>query len=49
MGVMPPWSQDPNVNKYFEELWSFLKARKRRRAAARKTEAPARGAVSDAA
>lgn len=28
MGVMPPWSQDPNVNKYFEELWSFLQARK---------------------
>jgi cytochrome c5 len=27
MGVMPPWSQDPNVNKYFEELWSYLKAR----------------------
>jgi hypothetical protein len=28
MGVMPPWSQDPNVNKYFEELWSYLQARK---------------------
>jgi cytochrome c5 len=27
MGVMPPWIQDPNVNKYFEELWSYLKAR----------------------
>jgi cytochrome c5 len=27
MGVMPPWSQDPNVNKYFEELWSYLQAR----------------------
>jgi cytochrome c5 len=27
MGVMPPWKQDPNVNKSFEELWSFLKAR----------------------
>jgi cytochrome c5 len=27
MGVMPPWKQDPNVNKYFEELWSFLRAR----------------------
>jgi cytochrome c5 len=27
MGVMPPWSQDPNVNKYFEELWSYLRAR----------------------
>jgi mono/diheme cytochrome c family protein len=28
MGVMPPWKQDPNVNKYFEELWSYLQARK---------------------
>jgi len=27
MGVMPPWKQDPNVNKYFEELWSYLSAR----------------------
>jgi hypothetical protein len=27
MGVMPPWSQDPNVNKYYEELWSYLQAR----------------------
>ena len=27
MGVMPPWIQDPNVNKYFEELWSYLQAR----------------------
>ena len=27
MGVMPPWKQDPNVNKYFEELWSYLRAR----------------------
>jgi mono/diheme cytochrome c family protein len=27
VGVMPPWSQDPNVSKYFEELWSYLKAR----------------------
>lgn len=27
MGVMPPWSQDPNVNKYYEELWSYLLAR----------------------
>jgi hypothetical protein len=27
MGVMPPWKQDPNVNKYFEELWSYLLAR----------------------
>ena len=28
MGVMPPWKQDPNVNKYFEELRSYLQARK---------------------
>jgi cytochrome c5 len=28
VGVMPPWNQDPNVNKYFEELWSYLQARK---------------------
>ena len=27
VGVMPPWKQDPNVSKYFEELWSYLKAR----------------------
>lgn len=27
VGVMPPWSQDPNVSKYFEELWSYLRAR----------------------
>lgn len=27
MGVMPPWVNDPNVNKYFEELWSYLLAR----------------------
>jgi len=27
MGVMPPWGQDPNVNKYYEELWSYLNAR----------------------
>ena len=27
VGVMPPWIQDPNVSKYFEELWSYLKAR----------------------
>ena len=37
-GVMPPWTQEPNVNKYFEELWSYLKGR-RRRAAARPPEA----------
>jgi len=28
MGVMPPWIQDPNVNKYFDELWAYLQARK---------------------
>jgi cytochrome c5 len=27
VGVMPPWKQDPNVSKYFEELWSYLRAR----------------------
>ena len=27
MGVMPPWNQDPNVSKYFEELWSYVQAR----------------------
>jgi mono/diheme cytochrome c family protein len=27
VGVMPPWSQDPNVSRHFEELWSYLKAR----------------------
>jgi mono/diheme cytochrome c family protein len=27
VGVMPAWSQDPNVNKYYEELWSYLSAR----------------------
>jgi hypothetical protein len=27
VGVMPPWQQDPNVSKYFEELWSYLRAR----------------------
>lgn len=27
MGIMPPWRQDPNVNKYYEELWSYLLAR----------------------
>ena len=27
MGIMPPWKQDPNVNRYFEELWSYLLAR----------------------
>ena len=27
MGVMPPWKQDPNVNRFYEELWSYLMAR----------------------
>jgi hypothetical protein len=24
---MPPWKDNPNVNKYFEELYAYLKAR----------------------
>jgi len=27
VGVMPPWRENPNVNKYYEELWSYLLAR----------------------
>lgn len=27
VGVMPPWKDDPNVNKRFEELYAYLKAR----------------------
>ena len=27
IGVMPPWKDNPNVNKYFEELYAYLKAR----------------------
>lgn len=26
-GVMPAWSENPNVNKYYEQLWSYLRAR----------------------
>lgn len=26
-GVMPPWKDNPNVNKRFEELYAYLKAR----------------------
>ena len=27
VGVMPAWGSNPNVNKYYEELWSYLRAR----------------------
>ncbi|MFO1350565.1 MAG: cytochrome c [Gammaproteobacteria bacterium] len=27
IGVMPAWKDNPNVNKHFEELYSYLKAR----------------------
>ena len=27
IGVMPAWKDDPNVNKYFEEFYAYLKAR----------------------
>lgn len=27
VGVMPAWGANPNVNKYYEELWSYLSAR----------------------
>lgn len=27
IGVMPPWKDNPNVNKRFEELYAYLKAR----------------------
>jgi hypothetical protein len=27
MGVMPGWSTNPNVNRYYDELWSYLLAR----------------------
>jgi hypothetical protein len=26
-GVMPAWGNNPNVNKYYEQLWSYLRAR----------------------
>jgi hypothetical protein len=27
VGVMPAWGSNPNVNKYYEQLWSYLRAR----------------------
>lgn len=27
VGVMPPWRENPNVNRYYEQLWSYLSAR----------------------
>ena len=27
VGVMPGWAANPNVNRYYEELWSYLRAR----------------------
>lgn len=27
VGVMPGWGMNPNVNKYYDELWSYLRAR----------------------
>ena len=27
IGVMPSWKDNPNVNKHFEELYSYIKAR----------------------
>lgn len=27
VGVMPGWDENPNVNKYYEQLYSYLKAR----------------------
>jgi mono/diheme cytochrome c family protein len=27
VGIMPPWKDDPNVNKRFDELYAYLKAR----------------------
>lgn len=27
IGVMPPWKDDPNVNKRFEDLYAYLMAR----------------------
>jgi mono/diheme cytochrome c family protein len=27
IGVMPAWKDNPNVNKYFEQLYSYVKAR----------------------
>ena len=27
VGVMPPWKDNPNVNKRYDELYGYLKAR----------------------
>ena len=27
VGVMPPWKDNPNVNKRYEELYAYLRAR----------------------
>lgn len=27
VGVMPPWKDNPNVTKYYEQIYGFLKAR----------------------
>ncbi len=27
IGVMPPWKDNPNISKRYEELWAYLKAR----------------------
>lgn len=27
VGVMPGWAVNPNVNRYYDELWSYLRAR----------------------
>jgi len=27
IGVMPAWKDNPNINKHFEDLYSYLKAR----------------------
>jgi len=27
VGVMPAWADNPNVNRYYDELWSYLLAR----------------------
>jgi len=27
VGVMPGWAANPNVNRYYDELWAYLRAR----------------------
>nr|MBO2515009.1 hypothetical protein [Gammaproteobacteria bacterium] len=27
VGVMPAWGMNPNVNRYYDELWAYLRAR----------------------